>query len=139
MWPQLLNLAESWWWMPLLWVATFIVGLLVMQWLILRLPADYFVRPPQRHSPQFLGQFLLWGLKNLSGVVLVIAGLVMIVTPGPGLLAMVLGLSLVNFPGKRRLEERLLCQPRVLHAANRYRARHRVAPLISPRDVLVPS
>jgi hypothetical protein len=139
---QLLNLVESWWWMAPLWVATFIVGLLVMRWLILRIPADHFVRQrlsePPASATQRRRQIVLSCLKNGGGLVLLVTGLVMLVTPGPGLLALVLGLSLIDFPGKRRLEERLLCQPRVLHAANRLRERHGVEPLVSPRE-LVPS
>jgi hypothetical protein len=111
-----------------------------MRWLILRIGADYFVRPPRdlRYATprQRLAHHALTALKNLSGLVLLAAGVVMLFTPGPGLLAMVLGLSLMSFPGKRRFEERLLCQPRILHAANRLRARHGTAPLISPRSLL---
>ena len=136
---SLLESALAWWWMPILWVATFIGGLLVMRWLILRIPSDYFVRPPRdwRHVPprQRLPHLALMALKNGGGLLLLAAGLVMLVTPGPGLLALVLGLSLLSFPGKRGLEERFLGQPRVLHAANRLRARHGVVPLTMPSQV----
>jgi hypothetical protein len=138
--PDLLNYSLdellNWWWMPLVWVATFVVGVWIMRWLILRIPSDYFVRVPRdwRHSPPraLLPHLALTALKNGGGVLLLAAGLVMLVTPGPGLLALVLGLSLVSFPGKRRLEERFLGQPRVLQAANRLRVRHGVLPLVMP-------
>jgi hypothetical protein len=136
MWTNLLQFALAWWWMPLVWVATFVAGLLLMRWLILRIPADYFVRVPRdwRHAPPrlLLPHLALMALKNGGGALLLITGLVMLVTPGPGLLALVFGLSLVNFPGKRQMEVRFLGQPRVLHAANRLRARHGVAPLVMP-------
>lgn len=136
----LFELAADWWWMPLVWVATFIGGLLIMRWLILRIPADYFIRPPRdwRNAPpgQRIGHFALVALKNGGGLLLIAVGLVMLVTPGPGLLALVLGLSLVNFPGKRNLEERLLSYPRMLRAANRLRARNGIPPLCSPRLML---
>ncbi len=137
---SLLQFVSVWWWMPLLWIATFVGGLLLMEWLILRIPPDYFVRPPRSlrylSRPQRIGQLALMTLKNGGGLVLLAAGLLMLFTPGPGLLAMVLGLSLVNFPGKRTLEVRLLCQPRVLDAANRLRRRRGIAPLISPENLL---
>ena len=138
MWHSILQFAWAWWWMPLLWVATFIGGLFLMRWLILRIPSDYFIRPPRdwRTVPR-RQQALHWTLtflKNGGGLLLLAAGLVMIFTPGPGLLAVVLGLSLVNFPGKRKLEVELLCRPSVLHAANRLRTRHGVAPLVSPKE-----
>ena len=126
--------------MPLVWVATFFGGLLLMEWLILRIPSDYFGRPPRslRYLSRWhrIGHLVLMTLKNGGGLILLAAGLLMLFTPGPGLLAMVLGLSLVNFPGKRSLEVRLLCQPRVLDVANRLRHRHGVAPLVSPEHLL---
>jgi hypothetical protein len=138
MWNSFIQFAQTWWWMPILWVATFLGGLLLMRWLILRIPADYFVRPPRdwRQAPprQRLWHGAIFLAKNSGGLVLLAAGLVMIFTPGPGLLAIALGLSLMNFPGKRRLEERLLCHPSVLHAANRLRQRNAIAPLREPRD-----
>jgi hypothetical protein len=139
MWREMLLLAVSWWWMVPVWVGTFLAGVLIVRWLILRIPADYFVRSPEDRSVVGASRgwrALLWGLKNGSGLLLAIAGLVMIVTPGPGLLAIVLGLSLIDFPGKRGLEERLLCHPRVLHAANRVRERNGMRPLISPRELV---
>jgi hypothetical protein len=42
---------------------------------------------------------------------------------------MIIGLTLVDFPGKRRLERRLLRHPRVLRAINRLRARFDRPPL----------
>lgn len=137
---KLFQIAADWWWMPLVWVATFILGLLIMRWLLLRIPSDYFIRPPRdwRNAPprKRIAHLALMILKNGGGLLLIVAGLVMLVTPGPGLLALVLGLSLLNFPGKRVLEERLLCQPRVLHAANALRARNGIPPLCSPRLLL---
>jgi hypothetical protein len=63
--------------------------------------------------------------KNLLGAVVFIAGVVMAIpfVPGPGLLFMLVGMGLVDFPGKRSAERRLLRVPRVLASINKMRAR----------------
>lgn len=68
--------------------------------------------------------------KNAAGVVLVVLGLIMAVPgiPGQGILTIVIGTTLLDLPGKRRLERRLISRPWVLRPVNRLRARfHRPA------------
>jgi uncharacterized membrane protein (UPF0136 family) len=73
------------------------------------------------------GVFLL--VKNALGALLFIAGSVMIFLPGQGLLTMVAGLALLNFPGKRKLEMRFLHMPRVLSSINWLRTKAGREPL----------
>jgi hypothetical protein len=40
--------------------------------------------------------------------VLLIAGIIMLVTPGQGIISILLGLFLMEFPGKRKLELKLI-------------------------------
>jgi UPF0716 family protein affecting phage T7 exclusion len=69
-------------------------------------------------------------LKNLIGVLLIIAGIVMVVTPGPGGLTILLGLIMMDIPGKRPLEAKLIQRPAVLSAINKLRSRYNKPPLI---------
>jgi hypothetical protein len=71
------------------------------------------------------------GAKNLAGAVLVLLGLVMALPgiPGQGILTMIVGITLIDFPGKRGLERRMIGRPRVLRSINRLRARFHRAPL----------
>jgi hypothetical protein len=62
-------------------------------------------------------------IKNLVGVALLLAGLVMLVTPGQGLLTIVVGLTLLSFPGKARLERWIATRPAVWRAINWMRQR----------------
>jgi hypothetical protein len=55
--------------------------------------------------------------------VLVVAGLVMLVVPGQGLLTIVVGLMLLDFPGKYRLERWLATRPKVWQSINWLRRR----------------
>ena len=115
---------------------TFIAGLFLLPALIVRIPFDYFVceRPPrlpfERHHPVL--RVVLLATKNLLGAALVITGLVMIVTPGPGMIAILAGIALMDLPGKRALERRLIALPKVLSVMNRLRARHGRPPLLPP-------
>ncbi len=90
----------------------FFASILIVPWLIRRLPGDYFLeenaetqRLRERH-PVLRVVFLV--LKNLLGYLLLIAGVVMLVAPGQGLLTILIGLMLMNFPGKRRLLIRIV-------------------------------
>jgi hypothetical protein len=113
-------------------VLSFVLGLVLM----LALPPDYFVRakPPgrfwQTHKTLRLS---VWAGKNLLGALFVLAGLVMAVplVPGPGVLFIVIGLGLVDIPGKRALELRLLREPHVLSSVNKLRTRFGKQPLLT--------
>jgi hypothetical protein len=70
--------------------------------------------------------------KNLLGLVLVGAGIVMSLpgVPGQGVLTILLGIMLLDFPGKRALETRIVSRPRVNSAVNALRARFDKPPLM---------
>jgi hypothetical protein len=69
--------------------------------------------------------------KNLAGAVLVLLGLIMALpgVPGQGILTMIIGLTLVDFPGKVELERRLVSKPLVRRQLNALRARFKRPPL----------
>jgi hypothetical protein len=119
---------------------TFVVSLFAVPWLLARIPADYFVRdrPHRDHDRRWIVWLLRKIAKNLIGLVLFLAGLAMIGLPGQGLLTMFIGLSLVDFPGKRKLELRLIARPHVRRAINWLRARHGKPPLIVDGDPHAP-
>jgi hypothetical protein len=136
--------AEPLWWRPPTWpelavgaalFAAFAGASAVLTgWVLVRLPADYFVGP---YAPAFwrdrhpalrvLGRVL----RNVLGLVLVIVGIVLALpgVPGQGLLTILIGLICLDVPGKRRLEQRLVGRPRVRGVINRLRARYGRPPL----------
>jgi Na+/H+ antiporter NhaD/arsenite permease-like protein len=87
-----------------------------------KLPADY-LRSEGQPSPSMP----LRVLRNLLGVVLVVLGVAMLLLPGQGLLTLLVGVLLVDFPGKHRLVVRLLSRPKVLALVNKLRG-HRGSP-----------
>ncbi|MBL4687148.1 MAG: hypothetical protein JKY37_21305 [Nannocystaceae bacterium] len=105
----------------LLWIAGLSMGLfvgtiLIVPVLLARMRTDYFVEG--RHPPAVskLHPMLRWAAriaKNLVGAGLVLAGTAMLVLPGQGILTILLGLAMLDVPGKRRLEQRLVRRARV--------------------------
>lgn len=86
----------------------FLASLLLFPLIIIFLPHDYFVRPAPNLVTLNPFRIVLRILKNALGCVLIVAGVLMLFLPGQGLLSILLGISLVQFPGKRHLELRLL-------------------------------
>lgn len=110
----------------------FIGSLIAIPLILVRLPPHYFdERHPRTwmegHHPvlRMLGHII----KNAVGVVLLVAGIAMLVLPGQGILTMLIGISLIDFPGKRQLERKLIGQPAVLQAINKVRERFGQPPL----------
>jgi hypothetical protein len=54
----------------------------------------------------------------------------MLFLPGQGILTMLIGISLMNFPGKHHLEAKLIGQPTVLSAINAMRKKFGKPPLV---------
>jgi hypothetical protein len=98
------------------------------------MPADYFVRktpPPEswRGRHPVLRAVLRIG-KNALGVLLVAIGVPLVPLPGQGFLTILAGLALLDFPGKRRIELRVVRIGGVLRAVNWLRRRAHRPPLL---------
>jgi hypothetical protein len=116
-------------------VVTFVGSIGVVSFLLVKLPPTYFQESHprdfwvERHRAVRLAGIVA---KNLAGVLLVLLGIVMSLpgVPGQGVLTILLGVMLLDFPGKRRLEYKLISQPRVFNNVNRLRARFDKPPLV---------
>ncbi|MFN2417222.1 MAG: hypothetical protein ABR603_18950 [Pyrinomonadaceae bacterium] len=116
-------------------VVTFVLSIAVVTVVLVKLPANYF---HSSHAREFLvaRHPVLRALgilaKNLLGLVLVGFGVVMSLpgVPGQGVLTILLGIMLLDFPGKRALETRIISRPRVQTAVNALRARFDKPPLM---------
>jgi hypothetical protein len=124
-------------------VVTFVGTLIALPIFVARIPADYFRRDrryARHHGAQSaVLRVLGWLLKNLLGVVLILAGVAMLVLPGQGILTILIGIMLMNFPGKHALEQRIVQQPSVLRAINWMRARAHQPALEAPEAAAVPA
>ena len=116
-------------------IVSFVATTALTVWFVVRLPVDYFVQNGQRrsqnrasiaHWPRFL-------LRNLLAVALVGLGIILSLpgVPGQGVLTILLGIMLSDFPGKERLERKIVSYPKVLQALNRLRQRFGKPPLMT--------
>ena len=71
-------------------------------------------------------------LKNLLGVVLILLGIILSLpgVPGQGILTILLGLIMLDIPGKRPLEAKIIQRPAILSAINTLREKYRKPPLV---------
>lgn len=107
----------------LLFVLFFVGSLLIIPKLICRLEVDYFqtlVRPPQIARGKGVKRSGKVGfvVRNLLGFILFLAGVAMLVLPGQGILTILIGLCLIDFPGKTRLIHSFTRQVKVQKALN---------------------
>ncbi|MDE0424929.1 MAG: hypothetical protein OXN25_08690 [Candidatus Poribacteria bacterium] len=133
-WHMLSNwFVEHWILLAIFSVVSFIASIVGSTMLLMSLPADYFranKRIQRIKNPIF--RICLSSLKNIFGGLLVIFGVLMSFPgiPGQGVLTILTGLIISDFPGKRRLELRLVRVPVVLSTANQIRSRFKRPPLV---------
>ncbi|MGB0845912.1 MAG: PGPGW domain-containing protein [Thiolinea sp.] len=107
-------------WLGLISLFMFIFSLLLLPWLIKKIPDNYFQRKPEKSglstllSPRNL-------IRNIIGFCILLAGLAMFVLPGQGILTALVGIAIMKFPGKFRLERWLISRNGVLPAVNWFR------------------
>ncbi len=119
----------------LLSLVCFVGTLLLVPYVIWRLPSDYFQRERRpRQRPRSPGWWLVMVAKNLLGLLALIFGVAMLVLPGQGLLTILIGLVLIDFPGKYRLERWLVSRRRLQSAVNWIRAKRKLPPLLPPSE-----
>jgi hypothetical protein len=118
-------------------IVFFVGSLIAIPFILVRLPTDFFdIRVPrpwmEDHHPvlRVLGHLV----KNMVGAIFLFAGFLMLFLPGQGILTMLIGISMLDFPGKRKVEAKLIGQPTVLHAINGMREKFGKPPLVIAPD-----
>lgn len=106
----------------------FLASLTAVAVVLVRLPETYFLvdeKLSPADAPPSAARWARLIIRNAGGVVLVLLGLLLSLPgiPGQGVLTVLIGVMLLSFPGKRRLERRLISRPRILAAVNALRAR----------------
>lgn len=115
-------------------IVSAVVSLTVAGYVLGRLPADFFVNPECRgcrvRHPVLR---VIWiGLRNLIGWFLVALGVILSLpgVPGQGILTILMGLVLADFPGKYAVERWVVSRRMVSAAVNKLRAKLGRPPLI---------
>ena len=126
------------------WVAgmsflVFIGSLILVPWIVIQLPVDYFAKrkrtkmPFAKHHPVLRWIGLV--IKNCLGALLIVAGVAMLLLPGQGILTVAIGVLLLDFPGKHALEAKIIGRKPVLNSINWIRRKANVPPLEVRQDV----
>ena len=124
------------WWLAVLSAISFVGSLIVIPILVVRIPADYFTsrtRHPtawKRSHP--IIRISILTAKNVFGAVFVVTGVGMLVLPGQGVVTVVIGLMLMDFPGKFAMERWIIRRRPVHRALNWIRAKADRPPLGIP-------
>ena len=118
-----------------LFLVSFIVSTALVSFALVKLPATYFHSSHARDFFEGQSRAIRWAgviLKNLIGLVLIVIGIILSLPgiPGPGFVTILLGLVMLDIPGKRPLETRLVRRPAVLESINRLRAKFDKPPLV---------
>ncbi len=116
---------------------SFIASLLIFPWIIGRLKADYFLqlhKHNKREDEHPLVFIFLRLLRYLLGAVLLAAGFLMLFLPGQGLLTIILGLSLLDFPGKQKAIDWILRKEFLQTSLNWIREKENKPPFLFVQD-----
>jgi hypothetical protein len=112
-------------------VGLFLISLigsaLVVGVVLVKIPANYF---SSHYQADFLPNSRWLTRWGVVGLILVLAGIVMLIGPGQGILTILIGLILMDIPGKRPIEAKIIKRPVILAAANDLRARYNRPPLV---------
>lgn len=101
---------------------------------MVKVPKNYFSTHYKRDFLPGSSFIVRWGAviaKNIFGVFLILLGIALSLpgVPGQGILTILLGLIMLDIPGKRPLEARIIKRPAVLSAINNLRAKYGKEPL----------
>lgn len=118
----------------------FIVMMIVTPILIVHMPADFLEKNggggaggKGGSSGGGGGKGGAWKIgRNILGWLLIAAGIAMLALPGPGVLVLIIGVTLADFPGKQKALRWLMSRKSILKPANRLRERYGKPPLQVP-------
>ena len=122
-------------WLPLLAsisILMMLASMIFIPILIVKMPADYFVAD-RRMRHWTIARVTFYILRNIAALVLLVAGLIMLVLPGQGLLTIIIAVMVSDVPGKYRFERFLVRQQGVVQSMNWIRKRYQKEPLQVPR------
>lgn len=113
---------------------------IVISYIITQMDKRYFIRKktsdddssenPHLTSMNSSVTYVVKIAKIIVGVFLLVCGVVMLVLPGQGLITMLIGLSLIPFPGKNKIEKNLLSRKSVRSSLNWIRIKANKDPFI---------
>ena len=104
-------------------LGSILLSVVFLPFVVVRLPEDYFARSPGESlwSDWSLPRKARAIVRSLLGLGLVAVGVALLVLPGQGVLTILAGVVLAEFPGKFRMERWILRRAAILSALNAIR------------------
>jgi hypothetical protein len=128
------NYGRLLWFLGVFSAVSFVGSIIAIPIVVARLPVDHFVAPHAAADwvASSVARRLWLVLKNLLGILLITGGILMLILPGQGVLTILLGVAVMDLPGKWKLMRALARRPQVMKALNWMRERAEKPPLIPP-------
>lgn len=120
---------EIFFWVTIASAIFFVASIVAVGIVLVRIPADHFEKPREK-----TGSLALRVGRNILGWLLILAGLAMLVLPGQGMLVLLIGVMLADFPGKHRLQRWIISRKKILATINKLRAKFGREPLKVSKD-----
>ena len=109
-------------WIGVISFLVFCLSLLSLPWLVAMIPEDYFSSQKRKRAilkNEVFGTWIvIFILKNSIGLLLVTGGVLMLFLPGQGVLTIIAGLIMTDYPGKFELERRIVSNKKILEKLN---------------------
>ncbi len=110
-----------------------IVSLVLIPWMLIQIPQDYFSHKKRqkyrlRNKPPIV-RFLFFLIKNIFGIIFIISGIIMLFIPGQGIVTIIMGTILTDFPYKYKIERWIIKHPKILRPINQLRKKAKKEPL----------
>lgn len=119
-------------WLSIASIIGLVSSIVLIPWVIVKLPSDYFVYQKRETKKLFshhpLVRLLFLILKNIVGVTLLLSGIIMLFIPGQGILTIIIGVILADFPYKYKIERWIITRPHILNTFNRLRLKAKQPP-----------
>ena len=108
--------------LTLLSIVLFVVSIALIPWLVGLLQPDYFIRR-RRSKGEFLGDrsarvIAKLLVRNIIGLILFLAGVLMLFLPGQGIITIIISIAVMDFPYKRRLIQKMVAGASVRKSLN---------------------
>ena len=125
------NYYDIFFWLGVVSSIIFLISLLSIRWLVCMIPSDYFIKKEQsKFKSNYPVAWIISSIiKNIFGYVLIFGGILMLVLPGQGLITIFIGLMLSNYPGKYKIEKKIIAIPRIFKTINWLRKKSDEPPL----------
>ena len=125
-----------------LFLGSVLISMLVIGVLLVNLPATFFLDSHSREFWEDRHPALKWTAriaKNLLGLLVIAFGVLLSLpgVPGQGLLTILVGIILLDFPGKRRLERAIVSRRAIRRRIDQLRAKFGKRPLVLDEPVLI--